>query len=664
MLKKSQYFIFKQHVKNFSNDHPLFQFVTPITQFSIQRIGTLISALHESSYILLLPPINTILDYQSRNRSKYNKMTMITKKDVAGSARTNWNILFLGFFVLAATACIMSVLTGIAVVPNMHEGHDMSPEKIHSSFSNPGNLRKHNREHKAQFENAYHFPKEESKTKPKKKHKEKPKEHDVMIDPFKPMFEEKPAKYHMVFSTSCSPFQNWQSLAFFYFAHKVRQPGTVTRLVSGCTDEEAEELRTVHRERVVPLQIVGLQTFEMHVTPNFDDSKGGDQKYFNKPNGLLHWMQNSLGFDGKSDHEDDDSIIIIVDPDMMLIRPITDDLSTKNYLGGWVNNANTQMHDVKGDKLVDYEHDVVTHGRPHAQEYGYGENWIEAVQEHLEEIVGPDSPVHKITMKDAHDYYPAGPPYLATAKDMYQIAVHWVKFLPKYHKHFSGMMCEMHSYSLAAAHLQLPHKLAKGFMVSDVDSSENFDFIEQKMNKANVCMDPPNLTKHDGGRPFDATDSTTMTDPAYEKDKGIRIAELPFVLHFCQRYALGRFFFSKYKLPEDMFDNCEGPMMMEPPRNVAEVYDWSLFPNGVEKYDFAPDPTADEHKELTKKYAQLRHGWLLCAVVYGVNEAVQAYKTASCGTDEKFFQKTFHFHTEENFLESIQNPSHRPFADE
>jgi hypothetical protein len=35
--------------------------------------------------------------------------------------------------------------------------------------------------------------------------------------------------YYMVFSTACSPQQNWQAAVFFYHAHKVKQPGTVVR---------------------------------------------------------------------------------------------------------------------------------------------------------------------------------------------------------------------------------------------------------------------------------------------------------------------------------------------------------------------------------------------------------------------------------------------------
>ena len=583
---------------------------------------------------------------------------------------TKWNLLFFGFLALATTACVLSVLTGTILVPETHEAQEMHHSKNHPSFDAPGQLRNHNQDHKAQFEKAYRMAAEAKKQPIQNKEEPKPIPIPIPI-PINPIHdnndnsnnsnnnnEKQSQKYHMVFSTSCSPFQNWQSLAFFYFARKVRQPGTVTRLVAGCTDEQSKALRKVHRERVIPLQIPGLQTFEMHITPGFDDSGGGDQKYFNKPNGLLHWMEESLGFDGTSEHEDDASIIIILDPDMMLLRPITEDFTSKNYVGGWTDSENTRKHSSEGHDLVDYQHDIVSHGRPHAQRYGFGNGWLTAIEGHMEEVVGPDSPALKVSNDDALDYYPAGPPYVATGKDMYQIAVHWVKFLPKYHEFFQGMMCEMHSYSLAAAHLQLPHKLADGFMVSDLDSNENFSFVDDKMTKSSVCQNPPNLVEADPNRAFDPKDTATMTDVAYEKGLGIAIRELPFVLHYCQRYALGRYFFSKYKLREDVFDTCDAPLMIEPPRNVAEIYDWNMFPNGIEHWDFLPDPDSTNlYRESKKKIIQLRNGWLLCAVVYGVNEAIQHYKTASCGTNEEYFQKTWHFHDDKNFTQSLEDPS-------
>eukprot|EP00536_Pseudo-nitzschia_multiseries_P011638 jgi/Psemu1/289817/fgenesh1_pg.407_\ len=414
---------------------------------------------------------------------------------------------------------------------------------------------------------------------------------------------------------------------------RVRQPGTVTRLVSGCTDEQSAELKRVHEHRVVPMAIHGLQTFEMHVTPAFDDSGGGDRKYWNKPNGLLHWMEESLGFDGKSDHEQDDAIVILVDPDMMLLRPITANLSPNNYRGGWTESANTRKNEKDGRDPA----------------------WVESLSGRLNEVVPPGSPALDVSLDDAEDYYPAGPPYIVTAKDMYKIAVHWVEFLPKVFSIFDGFMCEMHAYSIAAAHLRLPHKLARGFIVSDVEAGtdgENFDFIDDNMTKKNVCMAPPDWFQQSQSHQlqqsqqqqsyrYDPTDASKLVDPLYA-ERGIGARDLPFVLHYCQRYALGRYFFSKYKLPEPVFDDCSSPMLLEPPSNVAELYDWNLFPNGIEMNDFAAfevrdhdngnnnnavgSSQQDSWKAKIFSHRHLTNGWMLCAIILGINEAIGAYR--------------------------------------
>jgi hypothetical protein len=48
--------------------------------------------------------------------------------------------------------------------------------------------------------------------------------------------------HQMVFSTGCTTFQDWQSYVFFFHALQAGQPGQVTRIASGCTPKEAEEL--------------------------------------------------------------------------------------------------------------------------------------------------------------------------------------------------------------------------------------------------------------------------------------------------------------------------------------------------------------------------------------------------------------------------------------
>eukprot|EP00953_Heterococcus_sp_UTEX-ZZ885_P031522 16536-Heterococcus_DN1.PRE.3 len=43
---------------------------------------------------------------------------------------------------------------------------------------------------------------------------------------------------HVIFSTDCSEYQNWQSLLLFWSAARAGQTGPVTRLASGCTPEQ------------------------------------------------------------------------------------------------------------------------------------------------------------------------------------------------------------------------------------------------------------------------------------------------------------------------------------------------------------------------------------------------------------------------------------------
>ena len=43
---------------------------------------------------------------------------------------------------------------------------------------------------------------------------------------------------HIVISTGCSGYQNWQSEVLLYSWAKVKQPGRITRIAAGCKTEE------------------------------------------------------------------------------------------------------------------------------------------------------------------------------------------------------------------------------------------------------------------------------------------------------------------------------------------------------------------------------------------------------------------------------------------
>ncbi|KAL3919038.1 MAG: hypothetical protein SGILL_003954 [Bacillariaceae sp.] len=423
--------------------------------------------------------------------------------------------------------------------------------------------------------------------------------------------------YHVVFSTSCDPFQNWQSLAFFYFANKVKQPGHITRIASGCTREKAEELQKQHQEQVLPLN---REHFHLHITPDFGHGIG-DRKYWNKPLGILSFLETTLGYGNQSESSSsnphDNDVIIILDPDMMLLKPITRDFS--DYVGGWEN---------------DLTHLLVQHGKPIAQRYEFGAKWLTSLNGRLAEVVGADSPAHNVTEKEADLYYPAGPPYLATGKDMYRLVTHWVEFLPKIFEIFPQFMAEMHGYSLAASHLKLPHRLARGFMVSDVHVYENFDFVDQYLNRSNACQ-----VAAQGAAGILPTQSELH---AYQR-------QLPLVLHFCQRYALGRFFFGKYKLNEQFFE-CDAPLLREPPLNVGDIYDWFIFPNNQETADFSAP---------AKQHDIARNAWMMCSLIFGLNDAANSFKTSHCESPN--LEKIWHFHDEDKFqamLADATNPFH------
>jgi len=93
-------------------------------------------------------------------------------------------------------------------------------------------------------------------------------------------------EFHVVFSTDCGSYQDWQSEVVYHSATLAGQPGRITRIASGCTAAEAAKLRARHAEP----DLAGR--FLVHLTPHFstDGDSGKDYKFYNKPYGLRHWL--------------------------------------------------------------------------------------------------------------------------------------------------------------------------------------------------------------------------------------------------------------------------------------------------------------------------------------------------------------------------------------
>jgi peptidyl serine alpha-galactosyltransferase len=393
-------------------------------------------------------------------------------------------------------------------------------------------------------------------------------------------------RYHVIFSTDCSPYQHWQSYLVYFTAMKVRQPGHVTRIVSGCTPKEAVEMTKWFNEKVQFMS----QRFHLHLTPKFSEVRDetgkvvGDYKFFNKPRGLKHWLEyfDLMGFDedaGTFEHEDD--IVILIDPDMSLMRPITKDFSKERET--LISTRRQQGHVLSKE---------VKHGVPFAQTYGLGTQWQKF---DLDKIAGEHSPAKDVSKAEGQLYYPAGPPYIGTVKDMYQIALKWSEFVPLVHAQYPYLLAEMYAYCIAAAHLGLKHQLIDSLMASNPDiGGEAWPLVD--------IIPPEEMCEF-------------AKDPDNDK------YALPSVVHMCQRYSVGQdWFFGKRRIPSDIYE-CDTPLFEEPPKDLALKYDYKWPPNAKEKTPLSPMLINEQT-------------FMVCYLTRLLNDAAIFYKSAAC-TDRK-----------------------------
>ncbi len=280
--------------------------------------------------------------------------------------------------------------------------------------------------------------------------------------------------------------------------------------------------------------------------------------------------------------EHPNDIIILTDPDFLLLRPLTDDFSDARET--LVGNRRKSIYAKK-------ESHYVTHGNPYAQTYGLGTQWRKF---DLDAIAGADSPAKDVDQSEGGLYYPVGPPYLATAADMYQISLTWSEFAPRVHKQYPHLLAEMYAYCIAAAHLKLRHMLVDSLMVSAAGiGGEGWKFVKD-IPAREVCTfaSSPNHVAH----------------------------PVPSVIHYCQRYAVDKYFWGKRKVPHEIF-TCEHPLLVEPPMDLGSGKYLGVVPNG------RPD---SERKEMTADKEKM-NAFMLCALTMATNDAMVYFKTNYCG---------------------------------
>jgi len=395
-------------------------------------------------------------------------------------------------------------------------------------------------------------------------------------------------EHYMTFSTACSSSQNWQSFLMFYYAHKVQQPGHVIRIASGCSQEQQEELIKMHETTISKLS----PKFSVHFTPDFSRVSGDNYKYYNKPFGVKHWLEHGLKYEeNKEKHED--AIIMILDPDMILLRPLTYDFTDSNVM-------------IHRSKRGPPEIRKVMHGQPWASIYAFGNGPFRIDLKHVF-ANHTDSPALLATKDEQENNYPGGPPYMATGRDMVSIVGAWTELVPRVHDVYVHLLGEMFGWSLGAAHVGLPHTLAESFMISAVDIGEGEGWpLIDKLGNDEVC------------------EYSTLKE---KEDK------LPYVMHYCQNYWLGKWFLGKYRLDSD-FLSCGKPLLLEPPKDIGSKYDFYIKPGG--------NPYGT--KERLRGESVKREQFMICQMIARLNDAATWYKENTCEEGTANYEKSFIFH--------------------
>ena len=215
---------------------------------------------------------------------------------------------------------------------------------------------------------------------------------------------------HTIFSTDCTPYQDWQTLVLFHSAVIVGQKGPITRIASGCDDEQKDQLTKLYKTL--------YPQYHVHFTPDFkkDDKTGKKYDFYNKPWGLKHW----LDYAHPPIHSS--VVIALIDPDMIFLRPLT----TK--IRGMDNNLYDKKN-VKEEELWV----KVEKGKPAAQLYGLGAPWANDNHKKFNrgKICGEGSKCLIPNERYGGQHYSVGPPYLVQKEDLHRIAETWTKFVPK-----------------------------------------------------------------------------------------------------------------------------------------------------------------------------------------------------------------------------------------
>jgi hypothetical protein len=386
---------------------------------------------------------------------------------------------------------------------------------------------------------------------------------------------------HFVFSSTCSPYQNWQSQVLISSFTRVGQRGKLTRIVSGCDDEEMKEVLAWGKSN---------PNVYLHFTKDFRDRplesmQPDNYPPYNKAFGLRDWIQNS-------NPPVKENIVVLLDPDFIFLKPFAVNSNWRITKHAQVDSRNKDHMEViegfrqykrfyiyEGKRAITEVSDKVVEGTAIAQRWSayLGAAGFD-VPNGDNKIICPECDVKP---EDAIEYYSVGPPYALTRNDLSKIVDDYCHMtVKKRQRHKDFWMVEMLGYILATSKHKIKHSIFDNLAVAGKED-DYLDFTEAL--KENPCADPIAI----------------IVNP-----------EAPTFFHGCHRYKAVdskgfQWIYYKQEMPEDLF-SCDAWMLETPDASVWEI------------------AKASDDKKMRM------HAYGLCTSIKLVNAALLEYKHKHC----------------------------------
>ena len=335
---------------------------------------------------------------------------------------------------------------------------------------------------------------------------------------------------HLVLTTDCTPYQQWQSQALIHSARQVGQRAPITMIVSGCENNHTL-MRAFHPEI--------HENFHIHFAPTFSPlpqdcrqpcKPGDDYPPYNRPMGIRDWLESSA-------RPIEESIIAILDPDELFLRPLA--LGQDHVLF-------TRPDGRSSSAWTDRPRDIVTEGHPIGQTYLIGGQWIGW---NTTMICGAGSPCTRVNDSEAWDYYSLGPPWIIHINDLRKIVQFWAEITPRVRVVFPDLLAEQYAYAIASAHYGLRHLRLDHYMISNPHCwGEGWEWIDL-VDKAASCDTPDmHLSRY--------------------------AAKTPTLIHFCQNWHVRGWNFFKRHAPDML--SCDTPLFKIPPADLRKAV-WDMY---------------------------------------------------------------------------------------